>query len=133
VKSTHAKVLIGHLKDTTADDSNDRKPPAKTSPTNIPVEMHAKTEELAVVNLTHPPEKIWWMEKNWADKKCNAKWYGMKEHQVRELVRKARTKLGFGSFLSTMENIPDYRLMTDTNHFHIPKIPTLRYEDSDLC
>ncbi len=41
-------------------------------------------------------------------------WYGLKEHQVRELVRKARTRLGFGSFISIVENIPDYRLMTNT-------------------
>ena len=44
-KSTYANVLVGHLKDTTADDSNDRKPPTKTSPTDSFVEMHAKTEE----------------------------------------------------------------------------------------
>ena len=54
------------------------------------------------------------MVKNWANKEYNAMWYGLKEHQVSELVRKARTKLGFGSFISTAENIPDYRLMMDT-------------------
>ncbi len=58
VKSRYAKVLVGHLKDTTADNSNDKKPPTKTSPTIISVEMHVKTEDLAVVNLTHPPVKI---------------------------------------------------------------------------
>jgi hypothetical protein len=40
--------------------------------------------------------------------------YNLQEHQVLELVRKSCKKLGLGNYISTDENIPDYKLMTDT-------------------
>lgn len=49
--------LDGHLKDKPADGRDDRKSPPEL-PTDISQEMKAKTEELAVLHLTHPPEKI---------------------------------------------------------------------------
>ena len=49
--------LDGHLEDKPADGRDDRKSPPEL-PTDISQEMKAKTEELAVLHLTHPPEKI---------------------------------------------------------------------------
>ncbi len=41
-------------------------------------------------------------------------WYSLQEHQVLELVQKSRKKLGLRNAISTVENTPDYKLMTDT-------------------
>jgi hypothetical protein len=76
--------------------------------------MHAKTEEFATNNLAQLPEKIRAQVKKWADENYNQMWYGLQRHQVLELVRKPRKKLGLGNYSATVENIPDYKLMTDS-------------------
>ncbi len=105
--------LDGHLEDKPADGRDDRKSPPEL-PADISQEMKAKTEELAVVHLTHPPEKIWWMIKNWADKEYARNWFGLHEDQVKNPAKSSRTKLGFGNFISTVETVPEYRQMSDT-------------------
>jgi hypothetical protein len=56
-------------------DSDDDKKPAATKKksytSNIKVEMHVKTEEVATNNLTQPPEKIWAQVRKWADENYN--------------------------------------------------------------
>jgi ribosomal protein L21E len=54
------------------------------------------------------------MVKNWADKEYERNWFGLREDQVKNLAKNARTKLGFGNFISTVESVPEYRLMSDT-------------------
>ena len=70
--------LDGHLEDKPADGRDDRKSPLEL-PADISQEMKAKTEELAVLHLTHPPKKIWWMVKNWANKEYARNWFGLRE------------------------------------------------------
>ncbi len=76
--------------------------------------MRVKMEEFAIVHLSVSPEKIWWMVKNWADKEYERNWFSLREDQVKNLTKNARTKLGFGNFISTVESVPEYRLMSDT-------------------
>ncbi len=91
--------MDGHLEDKPADGRDDRKSPPEL-PTDISQEMKGKTEELAVLHLTHPPEKIWWMVKNWADKE-----YIIRKELVwstggsseKSCEKSSRTKLGFGN------------------------------------
>ncbi len=97
--------LDGHLNN----NSDDRKAPPKL-PTDISQEMRVKTEEFAIANRSVTPEKIWWMVKNWADKEYERNWFGLRE----VFHKKAQTKLGFGNFISTVELVPEYRLMSDT-------------------
>jgi hypothetical protein len=82
--------------------------------TNIEVEMHGNTEEFATNNLAQLPEKIWAQVKRWADENYNEMWCSLQEHKVLELVQKTCKKLGLGNCISTIENIPDYKLMTNT-------------------
>ncbi len=93
--------------------SDDRKAPPKL-PADISQEMRAKTEEFAIANLSVTPKKIWWMVKNWANKEYERNWFGLCKDQVKNLAKKARTKLGFGNFISTVESVPEYRLISDT-------------------
>jgi hypothetical protein len=104
---------MGISKENHADDRDDRKSPQSFLWTFFQ-EMKAKREELAVVHLTHPPEKIWWMVKNWADKEYTRNWFGLCKDQVKTLAKISQTKLGFGNFISTVELVPEYTQMSDT-------------------
>ncbi len=42
-------------------------------------------------------------------------WCGLKEHQVVELVRKCRKKLGLGDTVGTIENTREYNSMQDSD------------------
>jgi hypothetical protein len=90
-------VLDGRL----SHNSDDRKAPPKL-PADISLEMRANTEEFGIVHLSVTPEKIWWMVKNWADKEYERNWFGLREDQVKNLAKHARTKLGFSNFISTV-------------------------------
>ena len=88
---------------------NDKKPAAvEKTYTNITQEMKTKTAELATSKLTTTPESIWGDVVSWANSTYNGMWYGIKEQQVKDLVRKSRKKLRFGNAISTIENTPDY-------------------------
>ncbi len=107
--------LDGHLND----NSDDRKAPPKL-PADVSQETRAKMEEFGIANLSVTPEKIWWMVKNWADKEYERNWSVLRKDQVKNLAKKTRTKLGFGNFISTVESVPEYRLMSDKkDHFFI--------------
>lgn len=54
------------------------------------------------------------MVKNWADKEYERNWFGLREDQVKNLAKNARSNLGFGNFIPTVELVPEYRLMSDT-------------------
>jgi hypothetical protein len=120
--------LDGHLEDKPADGRDDRKSPPEL-PVDISQEMKAKTEELAVLHLTHPPEKIWWVVKNWADKEYAKNWFGLREDQVKNLAKSSRTKLGFGNFISTVEMVPEYRQMSDTKRAFLHCSATFPHPD----
>ena len=120
--------LDGHLKYKPADGRDDRKSPPEL-PADISQEMKAKTEELAVHHLSHPPEKIWWMVKNWADKEYARNWFGLREDQVKNLTKSSRTKLGFGNFISTVEMVPEYRQMSDTKRAFLHCSATFPHPD----
>ena len=84
----------------------------KKSP-NLSAEMTVKTEELACSMLTHTPEMIWRAVKAWCDND-HVMWHGLQQHQVCELVRKARRKLGQGDTIGTVENTPQYNSMSNS-------------------
>jgi hypothetical protein len=66
--------------------------------TGVTIEMTLKTQELACARLTTKPEMIiiWHEVRAWADATYPL-WHGLLQHQVCELVRKARLQ-GFGSW-----------------------------------
>jgi hypothetical protein len=59
------------------------------------------------------PSKIWEELVRWANATDDGMWHRLKEHQVLELVQKSCAKLGLGNTLSTIDNTPNYNMMTD--------------------
>ena len=94
------------------DDDNKNKSVILTY-TDIKHEMKSKTEEFSTKNLTMGPQVVWAEVKRWANEEYGGNWCGLKEHQVTELVRKCRKKLGLGDAIGTIENTPDYNKMTN--------------------
>ena len=94
------------------DDNNKNKSVILTY-TDIKHEMKSKTEEFSTKNLTMGPQVVWAEVKRWANEEYGGNWCGLKEHQVTELVRKCRKKLGLGDAIGTIENTPDYNKMTN--------------------
>ncbi len=76
-------------------------------------EMKMKTEELSILpeNMAKLPSMIWLDVMSFFNEKYSGNWYGLQEHQVLEMVRKCRNKLGHGNSISTLENVPDYSKM----------------------
>jgi hypothetical protein len=81
--------------------------------TNVTIEMTLKTQELACARLTTKSEMIWHEVRAWADE-IYPLWHGLLQHQVCELVRKARRDLGLGDTIRTVENTPAYNTMKDS-------------------
>jgi len=75
--------------------------------------MKMNTEELSILpgNRSKLPSMIWLEVKSFFNEKYNGNWYGLQEHQVLEMVRKCRNKLGQGNSISTLENVMDYSKM----------------------
>jgi hypothetical protein len=76
-------------------------------------EMKMKTEELSILpgNRSKLPSMIWLEVKSFLNEKYSGNWYGLQEHQVLEMVRKCRNKLGHGNSISTLENVMEYSKM----------------------
>jgi len=72
-----------------------------------------KTEELSIIpgNRSKLPSMIWLEVKSFFNEKYSGNWYRLQEHQVLEMVRKCRNKLGQGNSISTLKNIMDYSKM----------------------
>ena len=94
-------------------DEEDKKPAARTY-TDITLEMKARTKELATGNLTMLECKIWENIVRWANENYDRNWHGLTEQQCLAMVRRSRAKLGFGRALNTVENLPEYNMMTDS-------------------
>ncbi len=75
--------------------------------------MKMKTEELSILpgNRSKLPSMIWLKVKSFFNEKYSVNWYGLQEHQVLEMARKCRNKLGHGNSISTLENVMDYSKM----------------------
>ena len=75
--------------------------------------MKMKTEELSILpgNRSKLPSMIWLEVKSFFNEKYNGNWHGLQEHQVLEMARKCRSKLGQGNSISTLENVMDYSKM----------------------
>jgi hypothetical protein len=75
--------------------------------------MKMKTEELSILpgNRLKLPSMIWLEVKSFFSKKYSGNWYGLQEHQVLEMVRKCRNKLGLRNSISTLEKVMDYSKM----------------------
>ncbi len=82
--------------------------------TNVAADMARITDDVATQNLTIHPKKIWERVKSEMDDTHPYGWTGLLENQVAKRVRKARTANGLGA-ISTVTNIPEYRLMKDTD------------------
>ena len=69
--------------------------------------MKMKTEELSILpgNRSKLPSMILLEVKSFFNKKYNGNWYGLQEHQVLEMARKCRSKLGQGNSISTLKNV----------------------------
>ena len=85
----------------------------KKSFVEVTQEMKMKTEELSFFpgNRSKLPSTIWLEVKSFFNEKYSGNWYGLQEHQVVEMVRKCRSKLGHGNSISTLENVMDYSKM----------------------
>jgi hypothetical protein len=76
-------------------------------------EMKMKTEELSIIpgNRSKLLLMFWLEVKSFFNEKYSGSWYRLQKHQVLELVRKCRNKLGQGNSISTLENVMDYSKM----------------------
>ncbi len=76
-------------------------------------EMKMKTEELSILpgKMAKLPSMILLDVKSFFNEKYSGNRYGLQEHQVLEMVRKCRNKLGHGNSISTLENVPNYSKM----------------------
>jgi hypothetical protein len=70
-----------------------------------------RTEEILPGNRLKLPSMIWLKVNSFFNEKYSGNWYGLEEHQVLEMVRKCRNKLGHGNFISTLESVMDYSKM----------------------
>ena len=81
--------------------------------TNMKHAMKEKTEEITTQILTMGPHMVWTCL-IWANEEYDGNWSGLrKEHQVTELVRKCRKKLGLGNTIGIIKNTLDYNKMTN--------------------
>lgn len=87
---------------------------------DVSIEARIRTKELATENLGWLPAKIWMTLKGELDKKYDTSkglggWSGIREDQVKSLVKDARAELGLGDAISTVMDVPQYSQMKDTD------------------
>lgn len=86
---------------------------------DVSIEVRIHTKELATENLGWLPAKIWMTLKGELDKRYDTSkglggWSGIREDQVKSLVKDARAELGLGDAISTVMDVPQYSQMRGT-------------------
>jgi hypothetical protein len=114
--SAKTSIQLPHIDRNDDDNPDDVKMPAAlVLYQNIKEEMKVKMEELAIAHRTMLPPKVWHQVWHWANEAHGGNWQGLKDNQVTQLVRKTCNKAGMGDNIGTVENLPEYNRMKDSD------------------